>query len=122
MPEQFADAVAHLDANNRWALNIAGDAAFFAGARLWLTRFNDSTATTEDFEAVMEKASGQQLDAFFDDWLREGDRPAMPQLSVRERSSGGKSRDGWNGPAPGFPRRVEEEVVVSSSLGRPPGG
>ena len=23
MPEQFADAVAYLDANNRWALNIA---------------------------------------------------------------------------------------------------
>ena len=105
LPGQFADAVAYLDANNRWALNIAdpgrdnlflaqvyfrgaaalhalrakiGDKAFFAGARLWLGRYNDSTATTDDFEAVMEKASGQQLDAFFDDWLREGDRPAMP--------------------------------------------
>ena len=105
MPQQFADAVAYLDANNRWALNIAdpgrdsmfvgqvyvrgaaalyalrakiGDAAFLAGTRSWLTRYNDATATTEDFEAVMEKASGQQLDAFFDDWLRQGDRPAMP--------------------------------------------
>lgn len=105
MSGQFADTVAYLDANNRWVLNIAdpgrdslfqaqvyfrgaaalhalrvkiGDAAFFAGARSWLTRYNDSTATTEDFEHVMEKASGQQLDAFFDDWLREGDRPAMP--------------------------------------------
>lgn len=94
-----------VDANNRWALNITdpgrdnlfvgpvyvrgaaalyalrakiGDSAFLAGARLWLTRYNDSTATTEDFEAVMEQASGQQLDAFFDDWLRQGDRPAMP--------------------------------------------
>jgi aminopeptidase N len=105
MPEQFANAVAYLDANNRWALDIAdpgrdnlfagqvyvrgaaalyalrakiGDAAFLAGTRLWLTRYNDSSATTEHFEAVMEEASGQQLDAFFDDWLREGDRPAMP--------------------------------------------
>jgi aminopeptidase N len=105
MSGQFADAVAYLDADNRWALNIAdpgrdnlfepqvyfrgaaalhalrakiGDGAFFAGARSWLARYNDQTATTEDFEAVMEKASGQQLDAFFDDWLREGDRPAMP--------------------------------------------
>ncbi|SFT68954.1 M1 family metallopeptidase [Arthrobacter sp. ov118] len=105
MSGQFADAVAYLDANNRWALNIAdpgrgnlfeaqvyfrgaaalhalrvkiGDAAFFAGARSWLSRYNDSTATTEDFEEVMEKASGRQLDAFFDDWLREGDRPTMP--------------------------------------------
>lgn len=105
MPQQFMDAVAYLDAENRWALNIAdpgrdnlfaaqvylrgaaslhalrakiGDKAFLAGARLWLTRYNDSTAATEDFETVMEKASGRQLDAFFDDWLREGDRPAMP--------------------------------------------
>ena len=106
IPDQFADTVAFLDATNGWALNIAdpgrdnlfanpvylrgaatlyalrakiGDAAFFAGARLWLTRYNDSNATTEDFEAVMEKTSGQQLHTFFDDWLREGDRPAMPQ-------------------------------------------
>ena len=104
--DQFADTVAELDADNGWTLNIAdpgrdhlfdspvyqrgaaalyalraaiGDDAFFAGARLWLTRYNDSTATTEDFEAVMEESSGQQLDAFFDDWLREGDRPVMPQ-------------------------------------------
>ena len=109
MPKQFGDAVAYLDANNRWALNIAdpgrdnlfagqvylrgaaalyalrakiGDAAFLSGTRTWLSRYNDSTATTEDFEAVMEKASGQQLDAFFDDWLREGDRPAMPQQAA----------------------------------------
>lgn len=103
--QQFTDAVAQLDANNRWALNIAdpgrdnlfaeqvysrggaalhalratvGDAAFFAGAREWLDRYSGSSATTEDFEEVMEAASGQQLDAFFTDWLREGDRPAMP--------------------------------------------
>ena len=106
IPNRFDEAVAYLDANDGWALNIAdpgrdslfeapvylrgaaalhalrakvGDAAFFAGARLWLTRYNDSNATTEDFEAVMEKTSRQQLDTFFDDWLREGDRPAMPQ-------------------------------------------
>ena len=105
IPDKFNEAVAYLDANDRWALNIAdpgrdglfdspvylrgaavlyalraqiGDDAFFAGARLWLARYSDSTATTEDFEAVMEQSSGQQLDTFFDDWLREGDRPAMP--------------------------------------------
>jgi aminopeptidase N len=103
--DQFAAAVEVLDSDDGWALNIAdpgrdnlfatavyergaaalhalraeiGDDAFFAGARLWLTRFDDRTATTEDFEAVMEESSGQQLDAFFDDWLREGDRPALP--------------------------------------------
>lgn len=105
IPDQFTDTVAYLDANDGWELNIAdpgrdnlfatpvylrgaaalyalratiGDAAFYAGARVWLTQYNDSNATTEDFQAVMEESSGQQLQAFFDDWLREGDRPAMP--------------------------------------------
>ncbi|VXB82877.1 Aminopeptidase N [Arthrobacter sp. 9AX] len=102
---QFTDAVTLLDANNRWALNIAdpgrdnlfagqvylrgaaalyalrakvGDDAFLEGAREWLDRFDGSSATTEHFQAVMEEASGQELGAFFNDWLREGDRPAMP--------------------------------------------
>ncbi|WP_231556319.1 M1 family metallopeptidase [Cryobacterium sp. MLB-32] len=102
---QFADTVAYLDANDGWALNITdpgrdnlfadpvylrgaaalsalrakiGDDAFFAGARMWLTQYKDSSATTENFEAVMEKSSGRQLHTFFNDWLREGDRPAMP--------------------------------------------
>jgi aminopeptidase N len=103
--KQFTDAVAELDRKNLWALDIAdpgrdnlfveqiyrrggaaihalraevGDAAFFEGAREWLGRYDDSSATTEDFEAVMEEASGQPLDAFFNDWLREPNRPAMP--------------------------------------------
>lgn len=103
--KQFTDAVAELDSKNLWALDISnpgrdnlfaeqvyrrgaatlhalrariGDSAFFAGATEWLDRYANSSATTGDFEAVMEEASGQQLDAFFSDWLREGDRPAMP--------------------------------------------
>ena len=103
--QQFTDTVGLLDSKNLWALNIAdpgrdnlfveqvyrrgaaalhalrakvGDDAFFEGAREWLARYDDSSATTEDFQAVMEEASGQQLGAFFNDWLREGDRPAIP--------------------------------------------
>ncbi|WP_426765046.1 M1 family metallopeptidase [Pseudarthrobacter sp. 1G09] len=105
LAKQFTDTVAELDSKNLWALDISnpgrdnlfaeqvyrrgaatlhalrariGDAAFFAGATEWLDRYANSSATTGDFEAVMEEASGQQLDAFFNDWLREGDRPAMP--------------------------------------------
>jgi aminopeptidase N len=100
--QQFANAVASLDAHKRWALNIAdpgrdnlfvpqvyqrgaaalhalhakiGDEAFFAGARLWLTRYADSSATTDDFQSVMEEASGEQLGKFFNDWLRAPVRP-----------------------------------------------
>lgn len=105
LAKQFTDAVAELDSKNLWALDISnpgrdnlfaeqvyrrgaatlhalrariGDSAFFAGATEWLDRYANSSATSGDFEAVMEEASGQQLDAFFSDWLREGDRPAMP--------------------------------------------
>lgn len=103
--QQFTDTVAELDSKNLWGMNIAdpgrdnlfaaevynrgaaalhalrakvGDKAFFAGAREWLDRYSNSSATTEDFEQVMEAASGLELDAFFNDWLREGNRPAMP--------------------------------------------
>ena len=80
--KQFADTVTSLDSNNRWGMDITdpgrdnlfaaevyqrgaaalhalrvriGDDAFFEGARLWLNRYDDSSATTEDFQAVMEK-------------------------------------------------------------------
>ncbi|WP_268747954.1 M1 family aminopeptidase [Pseudarthrobacter chlorophenolicus] len=75
----FAEPVYRRGAAALHALRVRiGDAAFFAGANEWLDRYRNSSATTGDFEAVMEEASGQQLDAFFNDWLREGDRPAMP--------------------------------------------
>jgi aminopeptidase N len=40
-----------------------------------VSRYNDSTATTEDLQAVFEEASGQNLDAFFDIWLRDPVKP-----------------------------------------------
>ena len=53
-----------------------GDSAFFAGAQEWVSRYDDSAATTEDFQAVYEEVSGQELDAFFDIWLRNPVKPA----------------------------------------------
>ena len=44
---------------------------------MWLERYNDGTGTTEDFEAVYEEVSGQDLDAFFDTWLRTPSRPIL---------------------------------------------
>jgi aminopeptidase N len=100
--QKYAEAVASLDSNMRWGLNITdpgrdnlfvapvyqrgavalhalrvkvGDEAFFDGARSWLVRYDDSSATTEDFQAVMEEVSGEQLDTFFNAWLRAPVRP-----------------------------------------------
>ena len=52
-----------------------GDEDFLEGARLWLSTYDDGTATTEDFEAVYEKASGEDLSSFFDVWLRTPEKP-----------------------------------------------
>jgi len=35
-------------------------------------------ATTADFQAVYEKATGRDLTAFFDAWLRSPVKPATP--------------------------------------------
>jgi aminopeptidase N len=73
----FADPVYDRGAATLHALRVeVGDEAFYAGARLWLERYDDSTGTTEDFEAVYEEASGQDLGTFFDIWLRNPGKPS----------------------------------------------
>lgn len=72
----FADAVYDRGAATLFALREKiGDEEFLAGTRLWLSLYNDGTATTEDLEAVYEKASGEDLSSFFDVWLRTPEKP-----------------------------------------------
>ncbi len=58
-----------------------GDDAFFETLRTYLERFAGSNVTTEDFVAVAEEVSGQDLDDFFDAWLYSTDLPAIPEGS-----------------------------------------
>jgi aminopeptidase N len=46
-----------------------GDDAFFQLLQEWATRYRHSTATADDFIALAEEIAGEDLDAFFDDWL-----------------------------------------------------
>ena len=46
-----------------------GDDAFFAGLRTYFELYGGGTASDSQFQAVMEEASGQSLDAFFAEWL-----------------------------------------------------
>ena len=59
-------------------LTIGDDDAFFEGAQTWVERYDDSTATTDDFQAVYEEVSGQDLDAFFEEWLVTPAKPSLP--------------------------------------------
>ena len=43
--------------------------------RKWYADNRDGNVTTEDFIALAERESGQQLDAFFDVWLYQPGKP-----------------------------------------------
>ncbi|WP_022889001.1 M1 family metallopeptidase [Agromyces italicus] len=72
----FATQVYNRGAGTLHALRVeVGDEAFFEGARLWLERYDDSAATADDFQAVYEEVSGEDLDEFFQIWLADPVKP-----------------------------------------------
>ncbi len=46
-----------------------GDEAFFSGLQSYFATYGGGTASDDQFQAVMEVAHGQPLDAFFAEWL-----------------------------------------------------
>ena len=76
-----------------WVLHmlrgLIGDRAFFDGLRTYYRTYRDSTATSEDFQHVMEKASGKDLSWFFHQWLYQ---PGYPQLDVTWQQDAGAGR------------------------------
>lgn len=57
-----------------------GDEAFFETLRVYAERFHDGNAVTDDFIAVAEEVSGQELDDLFHNWLFEAEVPGIPEL------------------------------------------
>ena len=64
-----------------WVLHMLrerlGDEAFWRGIRLYYARYLNRTASTDDFMRAMEEASGDDLQGFFDQWLRQGGNPRV---------------------------------------------
>ncbi|MBA3414786.1 MAG: M1 family metallopeptidase [Chloroflexia bacterium] len=56
-----------------------GDDAFFAILREWTERYRNGNATIDDFVALAEEVSGQELDALIVAWLFE---PELPPLAI----------------------------------------
>jgi aminopeptidase N len=92
-----ADPIKLLNANSypkgAWVLHmlrgLMGDSAFFRGLRTYYTTYRDSTATSEDFEHVMEKAASADFGWFFHQWLYQ---PGYPQLDVTWQYDAGARR------------------------------
>ncbi|MEL7234380.1 MAG: M1 family metallopeptidase, partial [Chloroflexota bacterium] len=59
-----------------------GDEAFFDILRTYTERFHDSVVTTDDFVAVAEEISGQELDDLFNAWVYQDDLPSIAELGV----------------------------------------
>ena len=62
-----------------WVLHmlrhVVGDSSFFLGLRNYASDYALSNATTQDFRAVMESASGRYLGDFFDRWVYQDGEP-----------------------------------------------
>jgi hypothetical protein len=75
---------------------LVGDEAFFAGLRDFYATWRYRKAGTNDFRAAMEKASGQNLERFFDRWIfgsgiplvQFGSQVAGTELQVRFEQKG----------------------------------
>jgi aminopeptidase N len=92
-----ADPIKLLNANSypkgAWVLHmlrgLIGDSAFFRGLRTYYRTYRDSTATSAEFEHVMETAAKADLGWFFHQWLHQ---PGYPQLDVTWQYDAGARR------------------------------
>ena len=57
--------------------NLVGDANFKKGIQSYYAKFYNANATTDDFRAAMEKASGKDLKIFFRQWLYQPVNPVI---------------------------------------------
>lgn len=72
-----------------WVLHLlrqrVGDEVFFEGLRTFYEQFRGGHADTEDFRRVMERASGEDLAAFFAQWMHRG---GIPRLAASWEANG----------------------------------
>ncbi|RYB91725.1 hypothetical protein EUA93_16380 [Nocardioides oleivorans] len=54
------------------------DDAFFEVVKAWQTRHGGESRSGDDLKALAEEISGRDLDAFWQDWILDGDKPAWP--------------------------------------------
>ncbi|USQ81437.1 M1 family metallopeptidase [Ornithinimicrobium faecis] len=72
----FCGAIYDRGAATLHALRVeVGDDAFFELAKTWVEQYGGGSATTADFSALAEEVSGQDLDAFFQMWLYDAEKP-----------------------------------------------
>jgi peptidase M1-like protein/immune inhibitor InhA-like protein len=69
-----------------------GDADFFEILQTWTTSNAGGHVTTDDFIALAEDVSGQQLDDLFETWLFTDTKPVLEQTSLQAQTATGGGR------------------------------
>ena len=72
---------------------VDDDTTFFEGMKRYGLNYGYGSATTEDFKASMEAASGLDLTAFFDEWVYD---QGYPEYSFYNLETGGDEVQGYN--------------------------
>ncbi|MCP4567916.1 MAG: hypothetical protein GY841_10090 [FCB group bacterium] len=79
-----------------WVLHmlrhVVGDADFFQSLADYRAQYQWKTATTEEFQAVVETVSGMDLEWFFEQWIYGTFRPIYRHSYLAEENPAG----GWN--------------------------
>jgi aminopeptidase N len=75
----FAEAVYQRGGLTLHALRrTVGDEDFFEILQRWSADFRHANVTTDDFIALSEEVSGEELDDLFEAWLEDDEVPALP--------------------------------------------
>jgi aminopeptidase N len=101
-----------------------GEEAFYRGIANYLKKHAFSEVESWDFQRALEDASGQNLDAFFEDWIRDG--AGFPHLEVSshwsaERRQVDLTLEQLQGDLPfenAFDLVLEVEIVTASGSAR----
>jgi aminopeptidase N len=100
-----------------WVLHMlrqrVGDDRFWAGIRAYYRRYQDASASTADFRRVMEDTSGEDLAAFFDQWLYRGGVPRLTGTWSWDRAAGTTTVE-LRQVQPGAPFRIAVDVAVQA--------
>jgi aminopeptidase N len=68
--------------------NKIGDDNFWQGIRLYYKEYQNSNASTADFQRIMESVSGQKLDNFFKQWLFTVGHPVLNAAWTYNQANG----------------------------------
>ena len=90
-PEDLFDAQSYAGAASRLHLLrfLLGDETFRSGVQAYVAEFQNKNVETADFQAVMERVSGQELDTFFEEWFLRG---GFPEFEIDWRYDQRKKR------------------------------